>query len=645
MKQLSLISFFLFFLLNIASAQTLNELVKAAKLEFETGNYYAAANLYEHALAKNSNRVKLSFRLAEALRLSKDYKRASVEYRKIYTDKEELFPLSRFWYAEMMKYQGKYKKAKSAYNRFYKNYRNVNELKFFILKAKYEREVCESLSNGNIFVNNISIKLMDTLVNSEFGEFNPFEIDSTQLIFSSFRSYPVDDKTVFRSRLFWFNALNDTIPALILDTTLYAEGYYYSISPGINRNEVLLSKCPIGKNQGVCEIYMAKLHNNIFSDIKILQGDINLPNINSRHPFLTEFDGNEYLLFSSDRPGGFGGYDIWFCKRESDLTFNTCKNVGANINSILDEITPFYYPNDTLLYFSSSWHGAYGGFDIFQSYGNFAHWEQPYNLGLPINSSYDDLYYSFNDKSRRAYFVSNRTGGMAFENETCCNDIYTYNLPWSQNDSLREMQRITLRKKRMEQKIASLKLLTPLELYFDNDQPNPKSKDTVTLANLDDLTNNYLEQQQKYISIYTRGLKRQNKQDAEDAILSLFMDDIEANRNKVEQFCKITEYLLNRKKTIVITLKAYTSPLNNPDYNKKLAKRRIASFENYLSEYNNGIFIYYVDNKKLIINKIAFGESKSAGKISDDISDKRNSIYSPEAARARKITIEAVEIN
>lgn len=375
-----------------------------------------------------------------------------------------------------------------------------------------------------------------------------------------------------------------------------------------------------------------------------LGAEVNVAGSNSRHPFLARFKNQEFLLFSSDRPGGYGGHDIWYCQRRDSLNFEDCKNAGEIINSLDDEITPFYYPEDTLLYFSSLWHKSLGGFDIFQSKGDFTTWEMPTGLSRPINSSYDDLYYNFNTSSRNAYFVSNRPGGLAFENETCCNDIYTYPLPWSANDSIREQQRIIVRQQRIEQNSNNLRLLTPLELFFDNDQPDPKSKDTVTLANYARLMEIYLQQQDKYRTVYSKGLKRKKKQEAEEEIMNLFMDDIEGNWNKLELFCLLAEDLLQHDKTIDLILKAYSSPLNSADYNKKLAQRRIVSLMNYLASHNQGSLMPFIENGRLRINTIAYGESESAGKISDDLRDKRNSVYSPAAARARKITIEAVEI-
>jgi len=640
MKKTTLILFSLILTINISYSQTLGELVKAANNEFDLGNYYAAANLFEQSLNRNPNKIKLRYQLAEALRYSKDYKKASAQYRKTF-DKEELFPLARFWYAETLKYQAEYKKAKTAYKRFYKNNRTNKDLKFYILKAKHETNICEKLSIENIEINDINIKLLDTLINSEYGEFSPFEIDSNQLIFSSYRT---NDDSIFHSQIFESQTDNDKLAAEIIDSSFYDSDYLYSISPGLDKKHVLITKSPVRYENGNCIIYSAEFSNKKFKNIEKLKGDINLPNYNSRHPFLTEYNGVRYLLFSSDRPGGYGKHDIWYSKLNSNNVFENSKNAGENINSIDDEITPFYFPNDTLLFFSSNWHNGYGGFDVFQSYSDFQVWDSPYNLGQPTNSSYDDLYFSFNIISRNAYFVSNRPGGIAFENETCCNDIYTYVLPWSENDSIREIQRIELRKQRIEQKVTSLKLLTPLQLYFDNDQPNPKSKDTTTIESFEILTKNYLLQQNKYALQFSKGLKRKDKQKAKDEIISFFIDNVETNWNKTKQFCIITEELLNQNKTIILTLKAYTSPLNNPDYNKKLSQRRLVSFLNFLSNYNNGSFIKYIENGKLKINKIAFGESQSSGNVSDNIFDKRNSIYSPRAARSRKITIEAIEI-
>lgn len=118
------------------------------------------------------------------------------------------------------------------------------------------------------------------------------------------------------------------------------------------------------------------------------------------------------LLFTSKALPGFGGYDLFYTKRQNN-TWLPPVNLGSAINTADDERSPFLSPDGGSLYFSSNRLG-YGGFDIFLSrYGYESQsWEAPLNLKTPINSTGDDLHYTVSADNRIAYFSSNRAGGI-----------------------------------------------------------------------------------------------------------------------------------------------------------------------------------------------------------------------------------------
>ena len=642
MNKIIIILVFLFSTVSGIS-QTLSGYIKAGDKEFEADNYYAAAYMYRLALDKNNVIIELQYKYAESLRLSKDYKEASKWYRKVYSNENDDFHLARYWYAGMLKYQGKYAKASKAYKRFSKNNNRNIELKEYLLKANHEAKLCEDLS-GKLIVNKmISIKHFDTIINSDYGEFCPFEFNDSCLYYSSYKEFGSKDTNVFHSRILVKNLMDYTSVATVLDTSFYEEGFHYNLSPGRTKTEVFFSKCPVMKDKSVCEIFVADINDGYLIDIKLLKGDINKSGYNSLHPYFTFYDGNGYMLFSSDRPNGFGKKDIWYCVMQDNLTFDNCMNLGDKINSMEDEITPFYYEPDTTLFFSSSWHDSFGGFDIFESKGDFNFWESPINMGLPINSSFNDLYYSFNANTRNAWFVSNRNGALSWSEFPCCNDIFGYKLPVSHNDSIRTQQKIEKHKKYIIKLEKELTLITPLELYFDNDMPNPKSLDTVTTDNIIDLLGTYYHKKNNYKDIYTEGVSEENV-DVSIAEIDDFFDDIARSKNKLELFAEHLVILLENDKLIHLNIRSYSSPLNSVAYNEKLAKRRISSLMNFLKSYNDSSLLPYFSSGQLNINFTAYGETHASEKVSDNLNDIRNSVYSPDAARERKITIHAVKI-
>lgn len=126
-------------------------------------------------------------------------------------------------------------------------------------------------------------------------------------------------------------------------------------------------------------------------------------------------DGNS-MYFTSDRPGGMGGFDIYVSYRTAD-SWSTPENLGPNINTSGDEITPYF--DGRTLFFASNWHNGYGGYDIFRSEGTNQQWDIARNMGVGINSPRDDYGFVFDGVRSEGYFTSNRSeGGIGSE------DIY-----------------------------------------------------------------------------------------------------------------------------------------------------------------------------------------------------------------------------
>jgi hypothetical protein len=119
---------------------------------------------------------------------------------------------------------------------------------------------------------------------------------------------------------------------------------------------------------------------------------------------------------------------------------------------------------------------------------------------------------------------------------------------------------------------------------------------------------------------------------------------VEKNYLKLNSFLQLLKQLLSEGKEIAITIKGYASPLNSSDYNLNLSKRRVQSLVNLLYEFEGGVFVPYIDGKatngaKLIIKREAYGENMVAQGVSDNLHDLRNSVYSPAAAKERKIAV------
>jgi len=115
------------------------------------------------------------------------------------------------------------------------------------------------------------------------------------------------------------------------------------------------------------------------------------------------------LYFISDRTDGVGGRDIWVAYKNSKGKWSEVKNI-RELNTPYDEEAVFIHPDGRTLYFSSQGHNSMGGYDIFKSTYKDGYWSKPENLGVPINTADDDLYFVLASSGQRAYFSSSRKG-------------------------------------------------------------------------------------------------------------------------------------------------------------------------------------------------------------------------------------------
>ena len=175
--------------------------------------------------------------------------------------------------------------------------------------------------------------------------------------------------------------------------------------------------CGWGRDGG-CDLYVAECDGKQWSAPKPLSQSINTRNWESQ-PCVSA-DGRE-LFFVSRRNGNA---DIYRCQRNADGTWGEALNVGAPINTKGTEMAPFLHPDGRTLYFSSDKHIGMGGFDLFMSRrGEDGQWQEPINLGFPINTSGDEINFFVAADGKTAFVSSQREGGQGGY------DIYTFELP------------------------------------------------------------------------------------------------------------------------------------------------------------------------------------------------------------------------
>ncbi|MBI4649559.1 MAG: PD40 domain-containing protein, partial [Bacteroidia bacterium] len=236
---------------------------------------------------------------------------------------------------------------------------------------------------------------------------------------------------------------------LMLDDGSYYEDIYISYNKGgiwsmpvkIDRinsdfNEASVSLSPDGKLLFIYRaegedgnIFFSKIgQDGYWSILEKLPSPINTI-ARETHASITG-DGNT-LFFTSDRKGGYGGTDIYLIRKLPDGQWGLPQNIGLSVNTPYNEECPFINPEGNIIYFSSQGHKNMGGYDIFRSalLPN-GQWSLAENVGYPINTTEDDLFFLPTTDGRRAYYSTHNTSGFGLS------DIFQITLPVSGEEEL-----------------------------------------------------------------------------------------------------------------------------------------------------------------------------------------------------------------
>lgn len=626
---------------------SLLELKSQGNMLILNGQYYQAGVIYKSILDLDSTLLDISYQYAECNRHLLNYQNAEYWYKKVsLNDSNNTYTEAWFYWALAEKNNGKYQFAKEHFQ-FYNTISKKNNYK---LKAKNEIASCEFALEHINDITHIEIEHLPAPVNTEYSEFNPVPLSSSELVFTRYQNV---FKDTFES-IFDQSYISDIMSSRISEQgwanpSTYSKhfqdnsDFVANICFNHNFRRAYASVCEdLDGHVGNCALYTSEYRNGKWGKLKRLNKEINIEGYSVTQPFFVETEEYNILYFASNRPGGHGNMDIWYVIIKEN-EYQTVTNLGSIINTKGSELTPTYDYDNQTLYFSSDWHQGFGGFDIFSSQGGLNSWTQPQNMGLPFNSGSNDLYYIFRPDKNEAWLSSNRLESFHRKNaENCCSDIYYISFePKAEVQIEDSTPEIIVQLDSIERKIQQL---LPLTLYFHNDIPNPRSTSPNTDKNYQELLVDYFKLEAKYKKEYSRGLKGDLSLRAEETIEQFFKDYVGHGFEDLEKLAALLKRELEQGKDIRLKIKGYASPLNTSDYNLNLSKRRIASLVNYLKEYEGGYFLPYFSSTasnggSITIFENPLGDSQAADFVSDNPNDKRNSIYSRAAALERKIQI------
>jgi len=352
-------------------------------------------------------------RIAESFRKNGNYPAAEGWFEQMISQTENA--LHFLHYAEVLKANGKCQEAKTWF-------------------AKYEKSTGASIDNYTDCVPNASAQNGDIKVtnaaalNTPYLDFSPVEYQGGLLLTSNRH---VRNKAVNRKDKWSKNNFTDIIVAnKDVDYFTYT---FKSLKQKINSkfHDGVPSFMPDGNTVVFTKSNKKGKNKNNIIDLKLYSIDLSA-GINTRptelpinsddyatcHPSVS-LNGNK-LYFASNRPGGFGGLDIWVSEMK-DGAWQSPKNLGPTVNTKGNESFP-YVAADDKLYYSSNGLLGFGGLDIFMtSFDKVDNaWTEPINLGEPMNSTYDDFGLIINNEKNGGYLSSNRIGGLGED------DIYTW---------------------------------------------------------------------------------------------------------------------------------------------------------------------------------------------------------------------------
>jgi len=414
---------------NPSTALSWKEDKHAAKILLNKGRTEAAIPYLEAGAKLKPNKKYFTLKLASAYLELRDYT-SSNKWYKVLIDRDstkDMVTANLFKYALTQKYLGQYEQSIVNFTKFKKVTSDEEGEEIAKLRGRASGEV--SGSRWGIFFRDsvpnpiFRVKPLDTSMDRPLAAYAPrlrdnvlyFSVQKSDSSFSRIYRSPRQGKS-------WgaVEALPENInkPGRhIGNGSFTADG-----------NTLYYTQCQTGEmNKSKCQIYMSRYIDSSW-EIGIPLGPvINDPRYTNMQPALgLDKDSEDVLYFVSDRNPG-KGLDIFYIRIDpkDGTSFSRPHSAGYQINSMGDELSPYFDFRTRTLYFSSNGRVGIGGQDVFRStWDTTGGWAKAENLGTPVNSSADDVGFYIDDPGILGFVVSNRPGDTAQKSATCCDNIY-----------------------------------------------------------------------------------------------------------------------------------------------------------------------------------------------------------------------------
>lgn len=426
-------------------AQVNYEYVKAADEYYAKGDYFSAAKYYEMALGKAKSKSKASggfspygsgrtttsakpkvavsdkeqalYNLAESYRKLHFHEKALPYYQEVVTLNK--FPLAKYHQATTLRAMQKNYEAEIAFNEFLSEYKDDDNF-----RQSAQREVAslgfQKAQSETVDMSAYTVTKVKGLADTG-AVYAPVWMNNVVYFTSTKSEEGATRLQKNNNRIYQANFANGTFsPATKMGLPESNDIHQGVITFYPDGEKVIFNRWTIGDGTKSSSLYTTKIVDGKWREPVALPEALNVPGANVQQAFLMK-DGKT-LLFSSDMPGGYGGFDLWMITIDELDNVSTPVNLGASINTANDEHAPYYHDASGTLVFSSNGRVGMGGMDFYFVQGTPGKWGEVKNFGAPLNSAKDDVYFASNGSAKNiledVLFSSDRDA-------SCCLELYS----------------------------------------------------------------------------------------------------------------------------------------------------------------------------------------------------------------------------
>lgn len=397
----------LLLLSTFAFSQNEKKCLSLAKDHIGYEEYLLAIPYLKEAVGYNANNAEANYLLGKCLFLTQQKQEALKYLKAAYDFNSQIAPDIAWYYASCLHFNLQFDDAIAMYaiaaSRLPKNDDRLSEIPQLVANCKYGKDLYSKPVD-------VKIENLGPGINTQYADHSPvITVDGEVLIFTAARPENLGsnakmgflDEDIFKvekdANGKWKTAVN-------LGKPVNSTAFDASIGLSADGQQLFLYKNPPGSG----DVFVSKLNGTTWSTPVPVDADINQPKFHEPSVCLSA-DGNT-MLFVSDRNGGQGKHDLYICKKQEGK-WSEPVNLGPLLNTPGEEDAPYLHPNGKELYFSSTGHPGMGGYDIFKStLGPSGNWGAPVNLGYPINSTDDDIYFVLTADGKEGFCASSRQG-------------------------------------------------------------------------------------------------------------------------------------------------------------------------------------------------------------------------------------------